>query len=288
MNQDELVSVIMPSFNQADFIKQSVECVFDQSYQNVELVVFDGGSSDGSCTILETLSKRYEGLRWRSEADRGPAHALNKALRASRGTIIGWLNSDDLYAPGAIAAAVEFFTHQTDMIMLYGRGQHIDVQGDPLSPYPTRPPTAGLEAFAKGCFICQPTVFFRRTLSTLLGPLNEDLGTTFDYEYWLRAFSAFPQRIGFIDELMASSRLHDACITMRQRQVVALEGVKLCSEILGRSEPHWLTTYFEEMFKLSPQERGFDDFNAHCLETLSLAAEYLNSVDFERLRRPFT
>ena len=288
MSNRELVSVVMPSFNQAKFITQSIESIFNQPYDFVELIVSDGGSTDSTPEILEQLASHYPRLRWWSEPDNGPAHALNKAIAASQGTLIGWLNSDDLYSDKAISQAVETFSKQADTIMLYGHGQHIDAEGRPLGRYPTRPPDVGLNAFAKGCFICQPTVFFRRTLTTLLGPLSEDLKTTFDYEYWLRAFSRLPDRIGFIPELMASSRLHDECITMRQRRNVALEGVMLCSKYLERSEPHWLTTYFEEVHKLPPDVRGFDDFDAHCIDTIQCAEDYLSAEDRTRLLECFT
>ena len=288
MTHTQLVSVVMPSFNQAQFITQSINSVLDQSYAEVELIVSDGGSQDGTVDILDEIARRDDRLRWWSETDNGPAHALNKALKAARGTIVGWLNSDDLYAPGAIEAALNVFDNEPDTIMLYGNGQHVDADANVLGDYPTRRPEVGVEAFSQGCFICQPSVFFRRSLYARLGPLNETLGTTFDYEYWLRAFTTLPERIGFIDRLMASSRLHDACITMNQRRGVALEGVMLCWKYLGRSEPHWLITYFEEMYRLETEERGFSDLSAHCLETINLAADYLSLEDVMQLRTSFS
>ena len=92
---NSLVSVVMPSFNQAEFIEESVRSVFDQTYGNVELIIFDGQSTDATCDKLEELQREYHRLTWVSEPDDGPADAINKAFSSARGEIIGWLNSDD-------------------------------------------------------------------------------------------------------------------------------------------------------------------------------------------------
>ncbi len=284
MTFSPLVSVIMPSFNQLEFIGPSIASVMSQDHDQIELIVQDGGSTDGTVEMLADIAAGEPRLKWRSQDDAGPANALNKALSQVRGTIIGWLNSDDLYAPGAVSSAVERLVQDDDLIMVYGHGEHVDAESRPIGRYPTRTPDVGLSAFANGCFICQPTVFFKSSMRALLGELDEGLATTFDYEYWMRAFAAFPERIGFVDRLMAQSRLHDACITRLQRRKVALEGVELCARHLGRSETHWLTTYFEEMLSLPEADRGFADFGAHCQDVLNEAAPFLSAEDMDKMR----
>lgn len=102
-----LVSLVMPSFNQAEFIAESIGSVFCQNYPNLELVVMDVASTDGTVAVLTELAKNYgAALRRCSEKDTGPTNAINKALRLARGEFIGWLNSDDLYASDAISRAV--------------------------------------------------------------------------------------------------------------------------------------------------------------------------------------
>jgi hypothetical protein len=233
----------MPSLNQAEFLEAALESVFSQSYSNLELVVADGGSTDGSLSVLESRQSMEPRLRVFSGKDTGPAQALNKALRSVRGSLIGWLNSDDLYAPGAIQRAVAAFDENPTWLMVYGHGQHIDALGRPTGVYPTLPPTTPIDGFQDGCFICQPTVFFRRSMFVLLGDLDEQLKTAFDFDYWLRAFKAFPERIGFIDSVQAFSRLHDGCITLRMRRAVAIESMQVLARHLGRAPAHWLLSY---------------------------------------------
>jgi glycosyltransferase involved in cell wall biosynthesis len=151
------VSVLMPSLNQFDFIEVAARSVLEQRDVSVELVISDGGSTDGTLRLLENLSIEFgPRIRWVSAADRGPASAINRALQNSRADIIGWLNADDIYAPDAVSVAVRRFAADEELVMVYGEAEFVDTAGDILRRYPTRPPSAGIEAFQSGCFICQP------------------------------------------------------------------------------------------------------------------------------------
>lgn len=278
-----LVSIVMPSFNQAAFITASVQSVLAQSYPNLELIVADGGSGDGTQALLANLQAQDARLRWVSEPDAGPADALNKALRRVRGTVIGWLNSDDLYSPCAVQRAVQALSNSPDLMMVYGHAEHLDAEGKVLGAYPTVAPPPPISQFAKGCFICQPTVFFRRTLPVLLGPLDASLKTAFDFDYWLRAFNKLPGRVGFVDALQAQSRLHPGCITLRLRRTVILEGMQLLARHLGHAPKEWLLTYVNELLALPPAERGVADVDMHLAETLALVRPWLTTSDFVEL-----
>jgi glycosyltransferase involved in cell wall biosynthesis len=248
-----MVSVVMPSFNQARFIRDSIASVLSQSYPLIELIVADGGSGDETLEILRACQARDGRLRWFAGPDTGPAQALNKAMRQVRGTVIGWLNSDDLYTPGAIGRAVSSLSLQREFVAVYGHGQHIDESGRELAMYPTRPPSVAIDTFLNGCFICQPTMFFTRAAHLLLGPFDESLKTAFDFEYWLRLFTAMPGRVGFVEELQAQSRLHKDCITRRMRREVALEGLKVLRHHLGRAPAHWALTHIDEILAGHPK-----------------------------------
>jgi hypothetical protein len=93
----------------------------------------------------------------------------------------------------------------------------------------------------------------------LLGPLDEGLKTAFDFDYWLRAFKQVPGRIGFLDILQARSRLHDDCITQRQRRTVTLEGMQLLARHLGYAPKEWLLTYVNEILSEKPHQRELND-----------------------------
>jgi hypothetical protein len=276
----------MPTLNQKAFIAASVDSVLSQSHSNIELWVADGGSTDGTVDWLTNKQLEDCRLHWFSEPDSGPANALNKALHRVRGTIIGWLNSDDLYAAGTIQRAVETFTANPGWLMVYGHGNHIDEAGHFVSQYPTLPPETSIEAFLDGCFICQPTVFFKRSMNILLGPLNEHLKTAFDFDYWLKAFTKLPGRIGFVDAVQAYSRLHKDCITLRMRRTVALEGIQLLARHLGHAPSHWLLTYAEELRSQSAaQNMPASELHRQLLELLDEVVPMFSHSEIAFLRK---
>jgi glycosyltransferase involved in cell wall biosynthesis len=279
-----LVSVVMPSLNQARFLDAAIASVLEQDYPHLELIVADGGSTDGSMPVLERWQAKDARLRWFSRPDRGPAHALNDALAQVRGLVVGWLNSDDLYAPGAIARALAVLWASPDCLLAYGRGWHVDGEGALLDEYPTLPPATPVERFADGCFICQPTVFFKRSLHVLLGPLDESLQTAFDFEYWLRAFLAFPERISFVDAVQAYSRLHADCITLRLRRKVAMEGMRVLAQHLGSAPQHWLLTYMNELQAQAPDNLEALDLRGQMEAAINEAAAWLKPQALEDLK----
>jgi len=196
--------------------------------------------------------------------------------------VIGWLNSDDLYHPGAIGRAVRALEAHPDWMMLYGAARHIDAQGKPLGDYPVQPPHGPIERFSSGCFICQPTVFFRRSMRVLLGRLDEQLQTAFDFDYWLRAFRLFPDRIGFVDAKQADSRLHDGCITVRMRRTVILEGMAVLARHLGTAPKEWLLTYATELLATT-QHRG--EVKAELRDALAAARAWMTTSDISDLEK---
>jgi glycosyltransferase involved in cell wall biosynthesis len=247
------VSVLMPTFNQAIFIERAIRSVFTQAGVSVELLVMDGGSTDGTPELLERLAAEFgSALRWASTPDRGPAHALNKALAKARGHVIGWLNSDDLYLPGALQRALAYLAENPHQWMVYGQGEHIDALDRHLGHYPSRSPDCGLQGFADGCYICQPTVFIRRMALRGLGGFDESLRTAFDLALWLRLFSRHPERVGYLDVLQARSRLHAGCITQTQRAQVIREGMTLLARYLGAAPLHWLRSFADEAIAAHP------------------------------------
>ncbi|HWK53337.1 MAG TPA: DUF1796 family putative cysteine peptidase, partial [Hyphomicrobiales bacterium] len=276
-----LFSVVMPTRNQAAFIERSIRSVLDQDYANLELIVADGDSTDGTQAILQRLAEADPRLRWFSEPDSGPANALNKALAQVKGTLVGWLNSDDLYTPGALSRAAAALEANPTHLLVYGHGQHIDAAGKVLEPYPTQRPEGSLERFLSGCFICQPTVVFRRTLVLLNGKLDESLGCAFDFDYWLRAFRKFPDRLGFVDAVQAQSRLHDGCITQNARRQVALEGLRVLYQQLQQAPKEWVLTYMEELLA-GPAMPGL---RRHLEQTVEEAAPWLPPNELQALRQ---
>lgn len=279
------LSVVMPSFNQARFLGEAVRSVLEAPGLPVELVVMDGASTDGSQETLAGLAGEYPGrLRWLSVPDGGPAQAITAAVQRARAPLVGWLNSDDLYAPGAIARAAEHLVRHPADVMVYGHGEHVDVDGCFLEAYPTRPPSTPLADFADGCFICQPTAFFRRDAFLALGGLDLDLRASFDFDLWLRMFLAYPGRIGFVDTLQARTRMHEATITARQRERVALEGVRVIHRHLGPAPVHWLLTHFDELARQHPFHAEPRSLRSACERVADAAAPFVGRAGVEALQ----
>lgn len=243
-----LVSVVMPSLNQVQFLEVAVRSVLEQDYPNVELIVADGMSSDGSLELLMQLQTEYgERLRWTSQQDSGAAEALNHAIGQAHGDVVGWLNSDDMYSQGAVSRAMAHFAKHPKHQMVYGEGQHINAVGEVMANYPTKPPSTSLKVFADGSFICQPTMFMRREALAQVGELDASIKTAFDFDLFVRFFKCYPGQIGFVRHVQAFSRLHAACMTQRLRRQVALDGMRVVAREIGTVPEHWFWTHVDEM-----------------------------------------
>src|SRR5262249_45936520 len=125
------ITVVTPSFNQARFITETIESVLSQDYPGLEYIVMDGGSTDGTQEILRRYGDR---VRWVSEPDRGQADAVNKGVALAHGEIIGWLNSDDTYAPKALEKVARVFAGSDDLAVVYGDADHVREDGTFFGP----------------------------------------------------------------------------------------------------------------------------------------------------------
>jgi glycosyltransferase involved in cell wall biosynthesis len=245
------VSIVTPSYNQGQYIEDTIQSVLQQDYPDLEYLVFDGGSTDHTRDIL----RRYEGrLLWVSEKDRGQADAINKGFRAARGEILGWLNSDDTYLPGTIRRVVEYFRTHRDVGMMYGEGYHVDAAGQVIERYYTEP--FNFERLAEICFICQPTVFLRAEVVNAIGPLDIGLRFCLDYDYWMRVAKQF--RIGYLGEYLANSRLHIETKTLSQRVSFHQEILHTVRKHYGLVPVRWFYSYAHACLseKLLPHLHG--------------------------------
>lgn len=182
-NTGPLVTIVTPSFNTGRFIGDAVRSVLAQDYGNIEYLVMDGGSTDNTVEVLKQFDAR---VKWVSEKDKGQSDALNKGFARARGTIFGWLNSDDTYASGAVNAAVEFLWSHPEVDAVYGDANFIDAKGNIIGPCVHVEPYREHRLLHYTDFIVQPTVFFRRSAFEKVGGVDTSLHWCMDYDLWLK------------------------------------------------------------------------------------------------------
>lgn len=177
------ISVVTPSLNQARFLAEAIESVAGQSRPPLEHVVVDGGSTEGTREVL----KRYADLphlRWVSEPDRGQSDAINKGVALARGDVVGWLNADDRYVPGALAAIADAFGRYPDADVVYGSGARIDEAGRVIKQVPAT--SFDRRRIRSAFFVVQPSMFFRRATFLRVGGLTVSVHFCMDWEFLLK------------------------------------------------------------------------------------------------------
>jgi glycosyltransferase involved in cell wall biosynthesis len=209
VSSSPLVSIVTPSFNQAQFLTATIESVLGQDYPNLEYIIIDGGSTDGSLEIIRRHESRL--AYWCSEPDAGQTEAINKGFARARGEILAWLNSDDVYRPDAVSAAVRSLEEHLEAGMVYGQADYIDESGATVGRFPSA--TTDLRRLRQGyVHIPQQSAFFRASVWRLVGPLDPSFYFAMDYNLWVRIASVSP--ILHVREVWAGFRLHSDAKTL--------------------------------------------------------------------------
>lgn len=205
-NHLPLISVITPSYNQGEFIGQTIESVLGQDYPKIEYWVIDGGSTDETLAVL----RRYETdprLRWVSEPDKGQSNAINKGLTRARGDLFAWLNSDDLLERGALSRVAQAWRAREPAV-IYGMARFIDEAGQDLGTVPGQTQNMTLAKLLRPARynLAQPATFVPTTLVRELGGVDETLHFAMDLDLWVRLGQQVPFR--FVAHSLAQFRLH--------------------------------------------------------------------------------
>lgn len=224
------ISLVTPSFQHARFIERTIRSVVDQGYPALEYVVQDGGSTDGTIEILETVGDRI--TRWVSEPDEGHADALNRGFRDTTGEIMGWLNSDDLLLPGSLAYVARYFAAHPEVDVVYGNRIMIDEHDAEVGAWIL--PAHDDVALTLADYVPQETLFWRRRVWTASGArLDDSFEYALDWDLLLR-FRGARARMVRLPRFLGAFRVHEEQRTSASYQLGLAEMARLRERVYGR------------------------------------------------------
>lgn len=207
------ISIVSTSYNQALFLDVCINSILSQDYPDVEYIIADGGSSDGSLSIIERYKNRFAKIL--HGPDGGPADALNKAFACATGDVLGFINSDDVLLPGALRKVAKALAQQTHADFVSGHCLIIDGRGKVLRH--AYSDSFNLQRYAHGgCLLLQPATFFTRKLFERVNGFNSENRVSWDAELFYEFGMAGAQHV-LIDEFLAAYRVHNASITGENR-----------------------------------------------------------------------
>lgn len=201
------ISIITPSYNQADYLEQTILSVIEQDYPDVEHIVIDGGSTDGSVEIIRRYARHL--AYWESQPDEGQTHAINKGILRASGQVIAFLNSDDVYLPGALSHVAKAMSGEDASQWVVGTCLKIDADGAPLGRFLNRTPHSPLSYLMRlSGMLPQPSSFWSTEIFQNHGHFDRSLHYSFDYEFNCRLLM-HGHRPLLLDEPLAAFRMHD-------------------------------------------------------------------------------
>lgn len=235
-----LVSIVTPSYNQALYLESAISSVIEQDYPEIEYLIIDGGSTDGSVDLIKKYASKL--AQWVSESDRGQTDAINKGFTRATGEYFAWLNADDRLYPAAVREAVDFLEAHPEVGMVYGNAEYIDARGRIVGRFPAA--QTNYAALRRGyVHIPQQASFWRRNLWQQVGPLDPAFAFAMDYDLWVRL--AKISKLQYLPRTWAQFRLHEDSKTLQNDQrawdemlkVHFREGGSLLSIIVAK---YWL------------------------------------------------
>ena len=226
------ISVITPSYNQAKYLERTIRSVLEQNYPNLEYIVVDGGSTDGSVEIIKAYAHRL--AYWVSERDSGQTSAINTGLRRATGEWVGWQNSDDIYYPDALFAVARTAGMEPSADIIIGNIMLIDSDDRPIRDVCyVRPSYQSM--IAEGMVLANQAAFWRRGLHADIGWLDESLRYSFDYDWFIRLLKG--HGAVHINRILGGFRLHEEAKTHHSPAVFQEENNRILN---GREVGDWV------------------------------------------------
>ena len=261
------VSIVTPSYNQGQYVEETIRSVLLQGYPNLEYIIVDGGSTDASVDVI----RRYEPwlAYWVSEPDEGQSDAINKGFSQATGSVLAWLNSDDRLRPAGLQTLLSSLHRQPEIGIVYGKCSLIDERGQVTGEFPTS--EFCLERHLIVDLVPQPATLFRKVVWDRCGPLREDFHYIMDYVLWTRAALSFP--VAYLPITVADTRLHDLSKTV--------DGTILFK--------HELEIFYREFFASSdvPADLQALEREARGANFFSMGREHLRAREYRAARRAF-
>lgn len=232
-NTPPLVTVVIPSFNQGEFLERALQSVIKQDVAK-EIIVMDGGSADDSVQIIERYEKEI--TYWQSEKDGGQASAINAGMAHGSAPFVCWLNSDDIFLPDGLNTLLSVLQNDYVVPAVYGKCWHIDEQDKKLAPYLSFQFRKAL--LANYCFIAQPASLIKRECWEALNGLDERFNYAMDYDLWLRLFMQYG-KLKYVKTYCAANRLHGDTKTHNGVEAHYAESMKAVNQSFGYIPIKW-------------------------------------------------
>jgi glycosyltransferase involved in cell wall biosynthesis len=265
------LSIVTPSFNQAQFIEETIRSVLLQGYPNLEYIIIDGGSTDGSVEIIRKYDRWL--TYWVSEPDEGQSDALCKGFQRATGAIVAWINSDDSYLPGVFADPIEILTQNPDVVLVYGDCDRVDEHGHIINTWISKQ-VSDSDLLLGPNHIPQQSTFFRAETFTAIGGIDPDLHYVMDYTLWLRL--GVVGKIKYLPGVVANFRKHGTS-----------KGL-VSGYVFIREKINWLTKWVDLENSLSPSQQLEMYRRKHITAALYAILEGIEDVAVEHFNAAFT
>jgi len=196
------ISIVTPSYNQGQFLEETILSVLNQNYPNLECFVMDGGSMDNSVEIIQKYASML--TYWESKPDRGQSHAINKGFKMATGELVAWLNSDDLFTPGTLFEVAEIWERDQSFGLIHGISEIVDEQGNSTGKQRGSPIDFFESLLTSDNPVAQPSTFISRLALEDVGYLDEKLHMSMDWDLWLRISKEYP--VCYLPKVLSKSR----------------------------------------------------------------------------------